>query len=179
MQTTDTSPAPATGLHRRFLFASLTAATLLLAAWSSPGLAAAHLAVGCDKMAKNLQSADVDKPAIDLVDLSDVSESEVAADNLTGSVAPLLFLTPRVASIVENVFGDRYETTAPQGDQEVLAAELEKRVLENPTIEQAKPATPPVVDNANGSRLGQPVSPMYEHAAILPRFQRQMYRTDI
>jgi hypothetical protein len=179
VQTTDTSPAAATGSQHPFLFAALAAATLLVAAWSSPGLAAAHLAIGCDKMAKNLQSADVEKPAIDLVDLSDVSESEDAADNLTGSVAPLLFLTPRVASIVENVFGDRDEATGPQGDQEALTADLEKPVLENSTIEQARPATPPVVDNTNSSRLGQPVSPMYEHAAILPRFQRQMYRTDI
>ena len=176
MQTTDTSPAAATGSQHRFLFAALMAATLLVAIWSSPGLAAAHLAAGCDKMAKNLQSADVDRPAIELVDLSNVSESEDAADNLTESVAPLLFLTPRVASILENVFGDRDEDITAD---RALAAGPETPARQKANIEQAEPATTPVVDNSSGSRLGQPVSPMYEHAAILPRFQRQMYRTDI
>jgi hypothetical protein len=36
-----------------------------------------------------------------------------------------------------------------------------------------------VVDNASSEDRAEPVLPMYEHAAILPRFQRQMYRTDI
>lgn len=164
MQTTDTSPPAATRTQHRFLVATVLG--VLIAAWSSPGLAAAR---------QGVQSADSDTPAIELVDLSDVSGSGEDSDNLTESVAPLLFLTPRVASILEDVFGDSdREKPAARADQEAPTAELE-----NAAIEQAKPATPAVVDNAGGSRLEQPASPMYEHAAILPRFQRQMYRTDI
>lgn len=166
MQTTDTSPPAATKTQHRFLFAAVLGVSVLIAAWSSPGLAAAR---------QGVQSADSDTPAIELVDLSDVSGSGEDSDNLTQSVAPLLFLTPRVASILEDVFGDSdREKPAARADQEAPTAELE-----NAAIEQAKPATPAVVDNAGGSRLEQPASPMYEHAAILPRFQRQMYRTDI
>jgi hypothetical protein len=103
------------------------------------------------------------------VDLSDVSGSPESADNLTESVAPLLFLTPRVASILADVFGDS-DSTRQVANATPAKAEPE----------QQKPASSPVVGNANAEDRAAPVvSPMYEHAAILPRFQRQMYRTDI
>jgi hypothetical protein len=102
-----------------------------------------------------------------------VSEAPEKSDELADSVAPLLFLTPRVATILEDVFGD--------SDDEAEALEEAKTQLAE--TKQAKPATSPVVDNtgapADMNDLDAPVSPMYENAAILPRFQRQMYRTDI
>jgi hypothetical protein len=155
------------GSNRSFLYAAAGGVALLVAAWSSPGLAAAHAAVGCDRTAQELQSLDVRQLRVAVVDLSDVVSP--ASDSLTESVAPLLFLTPRVASILEDVFGD--------SDSSRQAA---KATPVTAPPEPQKPASSPVVDNASAEDRAEPVgSPMYEHAAILPRFQRQMYRTDI
>jgi hypothetical protein len=156
------------GSNRSFPYAAAGGFAFLVAAWSSPGFAAAHAAVGCDRTAHDLRSLDVDPLRVEVVDLSDVSGSTDSSDHLTESVAPLLFLTPRVATILQDVFDDSDGA----------------RRVENPTPakarpEQPRPASSPVVDNASAEDRAEPVSPMYEHAAILPRFQRQMYRTDI
>jgi hypothetical protein len=171
VHTIDRSPAARgsiRGFHRWFLCAAVGGVALLAAGWSAPGLAAAHPSAGCDKLTRSLQGLDIDRLAIEVVDLSDVSESPEASDDLTESVAPLLFLTPRVATILEHVFGDSEEALA-EVRVETAPANADKR----------EPATPPVVDNAGAPDIDAPVSPLYENAAILPRFQRQMYRTDI
>jgi hypothetical protein len=162
--TTDKSPAR--GPSRIMLGVAAGCLALLASAWTSPVLAAARTSVGCDKVAQDLQSLDVDTLAIEVVDLSGVSEAPEKSDELADSVAPLLFLTPRVATILEDVFGD--------SDDEAEAVEEAKAQLAE--TKQAKPATSPVVDNTSTPDLD---APMYENAAILPRFQRQMYRTDI
>jgi hypothetical protein len=167
VQTIDTSPA-AQGSNRKFLYAAVGGISLVLAAWSAPGLAAAHTAVDCDQVPHDLQSLDIGQLAVEAVDLADVSEAPETSDDLTESVSPLLFLTPRVASILQDVFGDSDEAE-PAAKQEIRPA---------PAAERPKPAASPVVDNAGSAELAAP-SGMYEHAAILPRFQRQMYRTDI
>jgi hypothetical protein len=159
VQTIDRSPAAAPAKpHHRLLWAALTGVSLLIAGWSTPGFAAAHLAGSCDKMGRNLQSPDIGPAAIELVDLSDVSGSDEAPDNLTKSVAPLLFLTPRVASILQDVFGD--------GDDEIEAGaadqELDKEMVEvepeKAGIDHATPASPPVVDNASGDPATVPAA---------------------
>lgn len=159
------------GLNHRFLHVVAGGFSLALAGWSPPATAAAHAAVGCDKTAQDLRSLRVDDALrIESVDLSDVAgSSEDTADDLTESVAPLLFLTPRVASILQDVFGDSDAAATDASAVEVETA--------GPTREDA--ASSPVVDNAASGRAQPAASPMYENAAILPRFQRQMYRTDI
>lgn len=154
------------GSKRSYLYAMAGAFTLAVGAWSTPALAAAHAAAGCDKTAQDLKSLDVDHLRLEAVDLSEVSPE--SPDTLSESVAPLLFLTPRVASILQDVFGD---SDAVRSAEDAVA-------VKSAPEEQEEPASSPVVDNAPGG--AEPaVSPMYEHAAILPRFQRQMYRTDI
>jgi hypothetical protein len=152
--------------NRSFLYAVAGGFAFLAAAGSSPVFAAAHAAVGCDRTAQDLQSLDMRPLRVEDVDLSDVSGSSDGSDNLTESVAPLLFLTPRVATILQDVFGDS------DG-----ASRVEKAAAAQP--QRQGPASSPVVDNASSEDRAEPVLPMYEHAAILPRFQRQMYRTDI
>src|SRR5690606_27296440 len=93
VHTTDTSPAR--GSCRFRIAAAAACVALLAVAWSSPGLAAARTSVGCDRVAHNLESLDVDTLAIEVVDLSDVEQAE-PSDALADSVAPFLFLTPRV-----------------------------------------------------------------------------------
>jgi hypothetical protein len=154
------------GSKRSYLYTLAGAFTLAVGAWSTPALAAAHAAAGCDKTAQDFKSLDADHLRLEAVDLSDASPER--PDTLSESVAPLLFLTPRVASILQDVFGD---TDAIRQATDVATAESAPE-------EQKEPASSPVVGNAPGG--AEPaVSPMYEHAAILPRFQRQMYRTDI
>ena len=166
MHTTDMPPARES--NHWLLGAAVSCIALLAASWSSPGLAATRTSVGCDKVAQDLQSLDIDRLAIEVVDLSDMSESPEDSDDLADSVAPLLFLTPRVATILEDVFGDSEGLQAAENAEAPPA-----------DAEAESPATSPVVDNANATDMDVPVSPMYENAAILPRFQRQMYRTDI
>jgi hypothetical protein len=167
--TNDTSPADQ-GSPYRLLHAALTGISLLLVGWCPASVAAAHAGPCGDPVARDLQSLDVDTLTIELVDLSDVSKSPETADKLAESVAPLLFLTPRVASILQDVFGDsdKAEAVAAPGTVQPAAK----------TDERAVP-TSPVVDNVNSPEIAEPVSPLYENAAILPRFQQQMYRTDI
>jgi len=168
VHTTDTSPARESS--RLLLGTAAGCLALLATAWSSPGLAAARTSVGCDKVAHNLQSLDIDRLTVEVVDLSDVSKAPEKSDEIADSVAPLLFLTPRVATILEDVFGDSEEAGA-----------VKDATTEPEEANSAKRATSPVVDNgkAPSASLDAPASPMYENAAILPRFQRQMYRTDI
>jgi hypothetical protein len=157
------------GSNRSFPYAAAGGFAFLVAAWSSPGFAAAHAAVGCDRTAHELHSLDMAQLRVEVVDLSDVSgSSDDSSDNLTESVAPLLFLTPRVATILQDVFGDS------DG-----ARQVDKATPAKAQPEQQRPASSPVVDNARAEDSAEAVSPIYEHAAILPRFQRQMYRTDI
>jgi hypothetical protein len=155
------------GSNRSYLYALAGAFTLAVGAWSTPALAAAHAVAGCDKGAQGLERLDIDHLRLEAVDLSDVSPEN--PDTLHESVAPVLFLTPRVASILQDVFGD---SDAARHAEDSAAA------VKSAPEQQEEPASSPVVDNAPGG--SEPAaSPMYEHAAILPRFQRQMYRTDI
>ena len=165
MYANDTSPVDQGSPHRRS-YAALAGLSLLLAGWSTSSLAAAHVDVIGNPAARDLQSL-----TVEVVDLTDVSESSAeASDGLTESAAPWLFLTPRVASILQDVFGDN------DGSNAKTAAET---VEPEAQADRKDTATSPVADNIRPSQVGEPESPLYEHNAILPRFQRQMYRTDI
>jgi len=160
----DTSPVDQGSPHRR-PYAALAGLSLLLAGWSTSSLAAAHVDVIGNAAARDLQSL-----TVEVVDLTDVSESAEGSDGLTESAAPWLFLTPRVASILQDVFGDN------DGSDAKTAAET---VEPETQADSEDTASSPVAGNVRPSQVAEPESPLYEHNAILPRFQRQMYRTDI
>ncbi|MGH8166165.1 MAG: hypothetical protein ACREQ1_02940 [Woeseiaceae bacterium] len=163
MYANDTSPIDQGSPHRR-PYAALAGLSLLLAGWCTSSLAAAHVDVIGNHAARDLQSL-----TVEVVDLSDVSDSAEASDGLTESAAPWLFLTPRVASILQDVFGDN------DGSDAEAAAEA----VEPAQADRAETASSPVAENVRPAQVAEPESPLYEHNAILPRFQRQMYRTDI
>jgi hypothetical protein len=77
---------------------------------------------------------------------------------ITDSVAPILYLTPRVTNIVDDVF----QTASDKLPQE--------------TPEQ--PSSSPL---AGSDEKSDPIEALDEEseAGVLPRFQRQMLRTDI
>ncbi len=87
------------------------------------------------------------------VDFAEADHADAAGAD---TAAPLLYLTPRVASILEQVFGDdggaAAETEEPVSLPPVAQQDAERY---DPSL-PADAATPP-----------------------LPKFQRQMYRTDI
>lgn len=99
-------------------------------------------------------------PSVRTVDLGDVDSADPASAAAT-SVTPLLYLAPRVASVLEEVFGDERSTAAP----ELPTAELPPAPL----------AGARAVDESEGYT---PLAPA-DNAGELPKFQRQMYRTDI
>lgn len=81
---------------------------------------------------------------------------------------PYLFLTPRVANILENVFGDTRFDAVDVADAE-----------SSDDGKDEAPTTGPVAENVEAERPLSPEAPSLDNSAILPRFQRQMYRTDI
>ena len=94
------------------------------------------------------------------VDLADAAAPDEAATPAaaTESLAPLLFLAPRVTSILEDVF---------EADAGAGAAEGEA------------PLRSPVAGTDGASSGPRKSSPEADQASVLPKYQRQMYRTDI
>ncbi|HET6630003.1 MAG TPA: hypothetical protein VFG91_09535 [Woeseiaceae bacterium] len=127
---------------------------------------------GCDSAARGLRNADtqLDRLTVRMVDLGDATAADAPADpGATESLAPLLFLAPRVTSILEDVFEADAGTQA-EGDARNTGSDAEappEAVLRSPVAETDPAAS------AHGP------SPEMDHTSILPKYQRQMYRTDI
>lgn len=142
-------------------YAALTAMLMLSAGWSSTALGATSALVRCDQVARDLTSLEVNVEAlsVDLVDHVvtelDPGSFESESDS-TDSMAPLLYLTPRVATILRDVFAPAAENQAVDGKEEVQ--------------------TSPLADSDDKTRSADAGD---ENAVDLPRFQRQMFRTDI
>ena len=134
---------------------------------------AAPCAAGvCDSAARELEGADilVGELRVRIADLGDLGTAENAAEaavDTTESLAPLLFLAPRVTSILEDVFHADTRATADDGAAQAGtdAEAAPPNVLRSPVAETDPAAHGP--------------SPETDHASILPKYQRQMYRTDI
>lgn len=176
--------------------AFLTGALLCLVA-PQIALAAAGFGSGCDSVARALKSAEipVETLTVDLVDL--MTEDRGAADSVIGHeqdpTAPLLFLTPRVAHILQDVFGDDTETTetpkAKATPQErvreiMLAANAGARAeaLPQPATKTSRSAGGDSATKFDGSEPAIAPGPLTEtfyDVDTLPRFQQRMFRNDI
>jgi hypothetical protein len=138
------------------------AVTLALSAgWSSIALGATSSFVPCDQVERDLTSLEVTVAAlsVNLVDhvtteLDPASFAEEA--DSTDSMAPLLFLAPRVAIIIRDVFAPATANTPLHSNENIQ--------------------TSPLADSAEETRSTDAVE---ETEIDLPRFQRQMFRTDI
>lgn len=168
--------------------AIVLAGALLIAAPQATLAAAALLGGNCEAVARDLRSIQipVETLTIDIVD--HMSEDHGAVDPVVGHeqdpTAPLLFLTPRVAHILQDVFGDA-EMPTEQVRQVMLAA--------NDAAEAETPAAPDAsgggsngrekavtdFDPADPAIVSGPLTETFFDADTLPRFQRQMYRNDI
>ena len=197
---TPDSEAPAVRIRT-----SVLAGALVLAFAASPAvLAAPGVTSGCETVARALKSSEITVEslasdlAIDIVD--HMPENQGAADPVIGHAhdptAPLLFLTPRVAHILQDVFGDDANNDAnPAKPAGLSPMERVRQVMVTASAAaRALPqsASPAAVGRVGGDDTGSPtVSSDGTHdlydgftqgfldVDTLPRFQRRMYRNDI
>jgi len=144
------------GLRARlFGVIGLASASIALAANSNP--------TPCGDVAKDLQSLDVTAHefSVDAIDHVPSVADEVINDTefTSDSAAPLLYLGPRVASILDAVFADDPELPAVEEGTAPRIAE------DAPEPEMAPEKTAPVT--------------VIDRDALVPGFKRHMYRKDI
>lgn len=146
---------------------SLAATVVLGLVFGTPAQAARNPAAPCDQVQEEMTSLKV--RANDLavgIDPADDNTDDVIAEPIesesfgTDAPAPMLYLTPRVTSILEAVFDNHKEVSA------VDDVEQEPGERDSPTTESGK-----AVKSA-------PVTVIDKEASV-PRFQRHMYRNDI
>lgn len=141
---------------------SALAAVLML---SAPAHAASRFVVPCDQVGRELKSLElpVNALTVDVVDLTPTDPNAIDEQSvITDSVAPVLYLTPRVANILRDVFG----TTIEELPQEL------------PDDRPAQPSSSPFADSDQKSDAVEPADTGNE-TSELPHFQKQMFRTDI
>jgi hypothetical protein len=138
-------------------------------------------------VARDLQSNDITAELLTVAIVDHMTEDHGATapvgQNAEDPSAPLLFLTPRVAHILQDVFGDT-EAHAVSAVERVrrimLAADAATRVESPP--ESAGGGGDAVNDSLPDFEsviLSGPMTETFYDNENLPSFQRQMYRTDI
>lgn len=150
---------------------TLAGVVLLGASWGTTALGAASADAECDEVSRDLQRLEItmDSLEIDNVDhmptSSDVVDSESLGSPITtdGPAAPVLYLTPRVATILREVFGTRVDEKTETVSAEVPVAD-DARTEEAADVETTE-KTAPVT--------------LIDQSEELPQFQRQMFRKDI
>ena len=156
------------------------AIVLLGCGWSIAASAATNLVVKCEDFGDTLQSLDAaaSELSFSLVDLPNndadlgLAEPSDTAGAVSDSTVPYLYLTSRVAAMLREVFDD----DARDGD----ATRWQELEQDNGDRKQGIPAPPVAEGNSDRSSL-----PTLEETDLsgpneaMPRFQRQMYRTDI
>lgn len=158
----------------------LAAIALLGCGWSIAASGATNLVAHCDDFGDTLPSLDTpaSELSISLVDLANndadlgLAEPLHAAGVVADSTVPYLYLTSRVAAMLREVFDD----DARGGN----ATHWQKLEQENGSAKQGV-AAPPVAEG-NADRLSLPTleeTDLSDPSDTMPRFQRQMYRTDI
>lgn len=169
------------------------AGALLCFAAPHVALGAVGLGSGCDSIARQLTSTEIRDEILTIDMVDHMAEDHGAADAIIGHeddpTAPLLFLTPRVAHILQDVFGDTETADAKPAPMErvrqiMLAANAAAKA------EALQPATKAAVTGggetaAEYDAAAEPaISPgplveTFYDVDTLPRFQQRMYRNDI
>ena len=156
------------------------ASVVLGCGWSIAASAATNLVVNCQEFGDSLQSLDApaSELSISLVDLPDndadlgLAEPLDTAGANSDSTVPYLYLTPRVAAMLREVFDDD-----ARNDDATLWQELAQ---ENGGGKQGIPVPPVAEGNSDRSTLPTlDETDLSDPSEAMPRFQRQMYRTDI
>ncbi len=151
-------------------------------AWCSPALAATASTVACDRTA-DLRSLDV--PVSDLsanvvghiaVEPGNANDESLNAGPAQAeSTAPILYLAPRVAVILQNVFSAVAIETPPLDSRDSTQS------FATESLSQDESPLSPVAGDASQSDSSELIDPASAGAEVeaIPHFQRQMFRTDI
>jgi hypothetical protein len=146
-------------------------------AWCSPALGATASTAACDPTADLLRSLDV--PVSDLsanvVGHITVEPGNANDESLNASTAPILYLAPRVAVILQNVFSAVAIETPPLDSRDSTQS------FATESLSQDESPLSPVAGDASQSDSSELIDPASAGAEVeaIPHFQRQMFRTDI
>lgn len=143
---------------------SVIVATLIL---STGACAATSSGTPCEQVGRDLRSLDVPLGSLTLVAVDHVPTDQattdknalVAESTATDFAAPLVFLAPRVSSILRDVFATTTEDSA----------------TESPAPESSSP----LADSEESDESAIAPTGVLGNSISLPHYQRQMYRTDI
>ncbi len=142
------------------------------AGFAGSALAATNANIDCGRDSSFINDAETTELSVNVVDLSQVKGEadferprDVATNADDTSLAPLLYLAPRVESILDDVFDEN----AVEELEAAASNDVESESSIAPVAESAQPSAEE--PKADGQELD--VAP-----AIL-RVQREMYRTDI
>ena len=146
--------------------AALAGIALLSTGWCATALGASSSLVPCDEAGTDLQSLEVavSDLTVNVVDhmmtSGDAAIGEVLdpSAGVRDSATPVLFLTPRITTILRGVFDT--DSNAATSD-EASDADAPAPSAQSEATEKLAPVT------------------LIDQAAEIPRFQRQMYRKDI
>ncbi|MEX0708098.1 MAG: hypothetical protein WD078_09045 [Woeseia sp.] len=156
----------------RILGTALAGAAFVTLCFGPQTAAAAASAIdNDDRIVAELRSLEVEAESLSL-DMTDPAANDDQDDLDTplanDPVAPVLRLTPRVATILREVFGPDVLAT-PETD-----ATADDTGQDSETLKKTSPLASETAPAATSPDLAGARSNFY-----LPRFQRQMYRTDI
>lgn len=153
----------------------ITLTGVVLLGWSA-AFGATSFETDCDEVSRDLQRLEItmDELEVDAVDHMAVTEDVVDRQSLdtteaaVGAAAPVLYLTPRVATILREVFGTSVDDGTGQEANEAPA--------ELPVAEESE--ADDVAADPESAELTAPVT-LIDQSEELPQFQRQMFRKDI
>ena len=168
-----------TGKVGKSWYAALAGVGLLVCAWSVPGLAATDSMVDCGELTGNAESFEIRHDALSFEPVDHIATEEHSATADAIDVAPesvetptpVLYLTPRVAAILRNVFGSEIDGIDTSTGTETAAS----------VDELTREPDAPIADSADlvdGEEIVPPAT-LLERSEDARRFQQQMYRTDI
>ncbi len=144
----------------------------LCAGWSGSALSATTTAVSCDDLTRDLRSLEIPAGALSVATVDHVTIEPAPSDielldaesTPAETAAPFLFLTPRVASFLKDIF----EVSGEVEDQDTVGETSSSPVAESERIPDLS------------ELLAEPVpAGARENEINLPLFQQRMFRTDI
>lgn len=144
------------------------AATLLL---SASAVAASNSRMPCAQVGRDLKSLEITVEALTLTAVDHVPIAQNAAkpntpdgeSHVTESEIPYLYLTPRVTSILRDVFGTTAEDLSPA----------------LPPVKPKLRSSSPLADSEETADSATVPDDVAIESDDMPRYKRQMYRTDI
>lgn len=161
-------------------YAVLATGLVVASVYSTPGIASTDSVVECEQIGGERRSADIGPHTLSFEAVDHIAGEEPGVvetpidtpQETSETPTPVLYLTPRVASILRDVFGSEIEDASKPGptadNNEARSSEPVAPIAER--IESS--------DTPESEEISHPV-PLMDEAADLRRFKPEMYRTDI